>query len=373
VKELKELWQRCFDDSDEFVDMYFRLCCSHRTAMYIRSGGAIVSSLQMPCYTMTFEGTGIPVAYIAGACTHPGFRGRGLMARLLVESLNRMVRENILLSVLIPAGSGLADYYAKAGFAYAFFRSPARQSVLPAEQGTSAVAVGEGVLHVEYTTVLEPAVANYFIEKTRCRPNYIQHTIADLEAVVADLRMSGGSVSVARSAGRIVGVLFAYPDGGVLKITEWLADDDSLRNRLIDSAARHYRQPEAVWFELPVRSVGEQAFGMARIINAKAILSLYAAAHPREQAAIHLTDEQLALNNGYYYISNGACTFIPEAAEGKDLELKGKHSNVAEGKHLELKGKHSNVAEGKHLELTTHELSVMIFDRIRPYMSLMLE
>ncbi|MDR0745191.1 MAG: GNAT family N-acetyltransferase [Mediterranea sp.] len=335
---IKELWKLCFHDSDEFVDMYFRLRYSSETTMYIQSGSMIVSSLQMPYYAMTFEGTGIQTAYISGACTHPDFRGKGIMARLLTESFGRMARKNIPLSILIPANPGLVDYYARTGYACAFFRSRIERKV-------SDIVIDKGNLHIEHTINFGRSIFDYFTEKAYSRSNYVQHTTADLEAVIEDLRISGGSVTVARHApqGRIAGLLFAYPENGYLKITEWFADNDGVRDNLIREAACHYQLPKVVRFELPTRSAGEQPFGMARIINAKMILSLYATAHPEKRISIQLTDEQLVCNNGYYYIDNGVCIFSPKALENE------------------------------HLGLTAHELSAMIFDRTRLYMSLMLE
>ena len=82
---------------------------------------------------------------------------------------------------------------------------------------------------------------------------------------------------------------------------------------------------------------------MARIINAKMILHLYATTHPDEQINIKLTDEQLAFNTGYYYINKGVCTFSKKALKDE------------------------------YLELNTQELSALLFDKVRLYMSLMLE
>lgn len=338
MKELKELWKCCFHDSDEFVDMYFRLCYRDDTALYLRSGGRIVSALHTPCYAMTFEGTEIQTAYISGACTHPDFRGKGIMTRLLAESFDRMVQRHIPLSILIPANPGLIDYYARTGYACAFFRSQTEQNV------PDRVADGDN-LHIEHATRLEPPAFDYFTEKAYGRPNGVQHTAADLEAVMEDLRMSEGGVTVARHApqGRIAGLLFAYPEEDALKITEWFADDEAVRDRLIREAARRVRLSKAIRFELPTHSTGEQPFGMARIIHAKRILSLYAAAHPEKRINIRLTDEQLIGNNGYYYIGDGVCTCSPVALESE------------------------------HLGMTVHELGTMIFDQTRLYMSLMLE
>lgn len=345
-EKVKELWKLCFDDSDEFVEMYFRLRYTNETTMYLQSGNMIVSSLQMPCYPLTFEGNEIQAAYISGACTHPDFRGKGVMAQLLAESFSRMVQKNIPVSFLIPANPGLYDYYAKTGYAKAFFRSQKKQQV-------SDITVAKGNLHFEHTTTSDQRIFDYFIKKALQRPNYIQHTSADLEAVMEDLRMSGGSITIARhgsqtssqqaSHGRIAGILFAYPEDDYLKVTEWFADNDGIRDNLFREAAHYHNQSDILWFERPTHSAEEQAFGMARIINAQKMLELYAAAHPEKKINIHLTDEQLTFNNGYYSINRGSCSFSQKP-----------HQNG-------------------HIEMTIQQLSTLVFDEARLYMSLMLE
>ncbi len=85
-----------------------------------------------------------------------------------------------------------------------------------------------------------------------------------------------------------------------------------------------------------------QVLGMARIINAKTMLQRYAAEHPELELSIHLTDEQVSANNGYYYLNNG------------------KYMNSA--KRL----------PGSHLALTIGELTEKILAPSSPYMSLML-
>jgi len=338
-QEVKELWKLCFNDSDEFVEMYFRLRYSSDTTMYIQSGNMIVSSLQMPYYPMTFEGTEIQTAYISGACTHPDYRGKGVMAHLLAESFSRMVQKNIPLSVLIPANPGLYDYYAKTGYARAFFRTQIEQNV-------SDIAIAKGNLRFEHITAYDQRIFEYFTKKAYSRPNYVQHTATDFEAVMEDLRIGEGTVTVATRRGardKIVGILFSYPEGDHLITPEWFADNDGIRDNLFREAARHHQRSKITRFELPNHSTDEEPFGMARIINAKMMLGLYASAHPDSMINIHLTDEQLTFNNGYYYINDGICTFSP------------------------------NALKGEHLELNAHELNALIFNDVRLYMSLMLE
>lgn len=344
-EEVKKLWKLCFNDSEEFVEMYFRLRYSSETTMTIQSGNQVIASLQMPYYPITFEGAEIQTAYISGACTHPDFRGKGVMAQLLTESFSRMIQKNIPLSILIPANPGLYDYYARTGYAPAFFRTRIEEKV-------SDITAIKGNLHFKHITSADKYIFDYCAEKAYQRPNCVQHTPEDFEAIMEDLRIAGGSATIATTSGRshenstvvpLRGILFAYPEEGYLKVTECFADNNTIRDNLIREAANYHGCAKILRFELPNHSDKEESFGMARIINAKTILHIYATTHPDEKINIELTDEQLTFNNGYYYIANGSCTFSKKPQENE------------------------------HLKLTTQELAQRLFDQIRLYMSLMLE
>ncbi len=53
-EQVKALWKICFDDSEEFVEMYFRLRYKTEVNVAIQSGDEVISALQMLPYPMTF-------------------------------------------------------------------------------------------------------------------------------------------------------------------------------------------------------------------------------------------------------------------------------------------------------------------------------
>ena len=82
--------------------------------------------------------------------------------------------------------------------------------------------------------------------------------------------------------------------------------------------------------------------GMARIVDAKTFLQIYAASYPNIEMNIELTDKVLTTNNGYYYLCKGKCMFSKERLPGS------------------------------HSQLTIGELCEKILLPLKPYMSLML-
>ena len=119
-EKVKKLWKLCFNDNDEFVDMYFNLRYNSEVNVAIESGDEVIAALQMLPYPITFHGNSVPTAYISGACTHPDYRSRGVMRELLSQAFGRMYRNNIALTTLIPAEPWLFGYYARVGYATAF-------------------------------------------------------------------------------------------------------------------------------------------------------------------------------------------------------------------------------------------------------------
>lgn len=129
-EKVKALWKLCFDDSDQFIDMYFRLRYKSEINVVIESGNEVISALQMLPYPMSFCGKQVATSYISGACTHPDFRNRGVMRQLLSQAFARMLPNGIFFSTLIPANPWLFDYYARIGYAPVFQYST-KEIILP--------------------------------------------------------------------------------------------------------------------------------------------------------------------------------------------------------------------------------------------------
>src|SRR5574344_124496 len=107
--QVMNLWKLCFDDSDEFIELYFKLRFNNNVNIYIESGSQVISALQVLPYPFTFYGTEFQSSYISGACTHPEYRNRGVMKRLIAETFARMSSIGVTFATLIPAEDWLYD------------------------------------------------------------------------------------------------------------------------------------------------------------------------------------------------------------------------------------------------------------------------
>lgn len=338
-EKVRQLWERCFHDSPAFTDLYFRMRYSNEVNIAIQSGASVIAALQMLPYPMTFCGKTIDTSYISGACTHPDFRGKGVMRELLAESFGRMHTQGILLSTLIPAEPWLFDYYTRSGYAPVFH---VQTDIFTKD--TDSILTPD--YSITITDSFDPQLYACFEQKMQQRPCCIQHTAEDFKVILADLRLSGGHIYLLHPMQQYdatTAMAFVYPDepNGLL-VGELLADSEEEARLLLQHICQMNGQTN-LRLLCPVSKEREgEKLGMARIIDVHAVLQLFAATHPNIEWNLTITDEQLDVNNGYYYLNNGHC--------------------MKSVKRL----------TGSHLALTISELTTKILAPQHPYMSLML-
>ena len=265
-EQVKKLWKLCFNDSDEFTEMYFRLRYNNEVNIAIQSGEEVIAALQILPYPMTFGGKEISTGYVSGACTHPDYRNRGAMRELLSQAFARMQQNGVAVSTLIPAEPWLFDYYAGTGYA-------------PVFKYASTTFTASDKTNSNETVVLEKAndyqedIYSYLNRKMRERPYCIQHTETDFRVILSDLQLSKGHVYTLNQSGRILALAIAYPAGSVWHVGEIVAETPDMRTLLLQRICKLLHIPSIQVSAPPAEEQeGLQPLGMARIINAKEIL-----------------------------------------------------------------------------------------------------
>lgn len=333
-EQVKALWKVCFDDSEKFIEMYFRLRYKAEVNIAIQSGNEVISALQMLPYPMTFGGETVQTSYISGACTHPEFRGKGVMRELLSQSFARMSRNGVHFSTLIPAEPWLFDYYARMGYA-PVFKYSTKEIVLPEFIPSKEIAIS-------LVSEFQEEVYSYLNKKLSERSCCIQHTPEDFQVIMADLAISEGALLVAGQKNEIKGIAIIYKRDKQIIINEFGADDKDVEHSLLHAIRQHTGCNRMVQLLPPEDGQPQHPLGMARIISAKEVLQIYAAAFPKDEMQLELSDKQLSVNNGCYYLYNGKCMYSAKRLPGT------------------------------HIQMNISELSNRILQPLKPYMSLML-
>ena len=285
-------------------------------------------------YPMTFCGEMVQTSYISGACTHPDFRSKGVMRELLSQSFARMLRNGIQFSTLIPAEPWLFDYYKRMGYATVFQYS-VKEMTLPEFIPSKEIAVN-------VVSKPQDEVYSYLNKKLSERPCCIQHSAEDFQVIMADLPISGGNLFVAKQANEIWGIAIIYKRENCIIINELLAEDKDTEYSLLFAIKQYTGCNHIIQLLPPDKELPQHSLGMARIINAKEVLQIYASAFPEDDMQLEVSDKQLSVNNGYYYLSDGKCRYSAERLPGA------------------------------HIQTNISELTEKILKKLNPYMSLML-
>lgn len=302
--ETRHLWERSFADPRAFIDLYFREKYRTERNEVIMRDGRVVSALQKLPYPITYGGHMLPASYISGACTDEAYRRRGLMGELLDQTHRAMQAEGAVLGFLIPATPELASYYAKFGYTPCFRFAWDTVTAQPLAEGVEVVQATEPPLEYIRTRMQE-------------RPMCVQHPVADLRAVVDDMRLAGDSLWEARRGTLVVAVAICRAESDGVLLRECIYDAEADRDALIAGVAAHYGRNDLDVID--TTATKGDYFGMARIIDAEVMLAAYAALHPDKHCVLNVTDPLLVENNGCFSISEGQCcrlsSVLPDAEE----------------------------------------------------------
>ena len=256
-----------------------------------------------------------------------------------------MYRNDIAFTTLIPAEPWLFGYYARVGYATAF-RYGKRTFHLPTDEtdAPSLTSSAETGWCFQAYTDYDEVVYQYLNRKMQERPCCLQHTKTDFYVILADLNLSCGCIFTLSDESGIAALAIVYPDeeASKLYIKELLADTPEAEHSLLTRICQNMHTETLDIIMPPIKDQSSFDLGMIRIIQAKPVLQLYAAAHPEEEMNIDLIDNELSANNGYYYLNKGKCMYS----------------------HRRLPGAHE--------QLTIGQLTEKVFASEQAYMSLML-
>lgn len=299
IDEMRNIWRECFNDTPEYVEMYFNNVYRDEDAIYIEDNGRIVSSLLLQQYQMLFHGSIVKTGYIAGACTRRKARGQGLMTQLMHRALSESARRGNLFTFLIPAQSHLYYFYEKFGFSTSVFGKDERYTSLHSFAG------GDG-----YTAVTPgpDRLYNAFSEMELTLPGSIIHSRRDFDNILLDNALDGGqyvAVALKENPDAIGAIAFAVTDDDTVVVKKILGTDGSAR---LAALARLRQLYPAMPFKVYAQAGATKApvaRGMARAVDVEAILSVIAASNPRWKCRIRVSDPILQFNTGSWRVGGG--------------------------------------------------------------------
>lgn len=302
-QQTRELWKTCFNDSEDFMDIYFKDKYTDESNLTIRHDSKVVAAMQLLPYRMTFYGAVEHVGYISGLGTLPEFRGKGYASNLLHEAHRRLYSQGATLSLLIPQDEELRHFYEKPQHG-AFWTSVFRQE-LPLD-----VSNDGRFDKIEVTRPDEwgEDLYIYYRRLTSELPFMVHPSENDFFAALEAADLQDGYVLVAHRKRRLVGFCLAVkePNGKVyirtLAITEAATRaafvDYLCKTCGVDKVYRRFCLPGSLKNSVP--------YAMARVVNVPLFLSYIATKNPGFQLHVGVEgDLDIPENNGWYIVENG--------------------------------------------------------------------
>ena len=124
----KELWLECFPEDDKaFVDWYYtdRTRPEYALGAFCEGEESPVAMLHMLPMKMRFNGRPTSVCFVAGVCTKPAERGKGLCSALFEKAFDIMTEKGFAATVLQPFDTG---FYERFGYKTFILRNRVRIS-----------------------------------------------------------------------------------------------------------------------------------------------------------------------------------------------------------------------------------------------------
>ncbi|AGA69068.1 acetyltransferase [Desulfitobacterium dichloroeliminans LMG P-21439] len=134
IVRLKEIWQRCFGDTDSFIDFYYTYRFkAEQTAVYLQDNSIAAMLTMIPIQWVDDlpEAIRIDGAMLYAIATHPDFQHQGIATELMDWAKNYLRDQQVELCVLVPAEAHLYKFYARQGYQEGFI---VQETVLSCEE-----------------------------------------------------------------------------------------------------------------------------------------------------------------------------------------------------------------------------------------------
>lgn len=315
-EEIKKLWLKTFDDSPEYVDMFFSRVYRDNDALTLfNDENQLTSTLLLQPYQMNFHGQEVAVDYICRAATRRNQRGKGYMTRLLHEALSESRRRGSMMTFLIPPENYLTFYYADRGFSQVAFVKELRYTAFHSFNCEGSYTLVEDIYGKETYAA--------FHRWEMAREGSIIHSQRDFLNIIDDNRMEGGHVAfVKNDEGKVVAGAFAAPRDGIVVVDDLLGDDDDARTGAM-------RQLRGFFNDLPFKLLapsdrqvgGLTPRGMARIVNPMKAFEIIARSDNNLRRHYRVTDTLLPENSHIYYICKGSVSIDDDYRGALDLDV----------------------------------------------------
>lgn len=163
----KQLWKRCFGDSNAYIDHFYEKFCTADQVLVVEQDGGIDSmAAVLPATLELSDSRQVPVGYVYALATNPNAQGKGNARHLLSYADKYIQEKGMKAMVLVPASPSLHRFFDALGMSECFGIRKVellKSSFTGNTEGTSMVPIGPeeynairesflmGTFHMTYT------------------------------------------------------------------------------------------------------------------------------------------------------------------------------------------------------------------------------
>lgn len=275
-QKVMNLWRLCFNDSEDFIQRYFKKIMPLNTLYTSMDGNQVVASLQTMHPFFKYYGKLLHCRYIYGVCTHPDYRRQGRMSELLNQLIEETNRIGTAFLLLIPAEDWLFDVYRQFGFTEAFF---IEDKIVTMERSPKHPSL---IRPVNFQTHRQ---ADYCEQRLQQYPLHIWADSSKFRFAVQDARSEGGDCFYYLEDREIRGVIIAAPRGDEVFVSLLLADTEAIERDLLAHVARRFGCPTVHYRVMSTQGKG-RPYAMAILSNPKSAFPIWKENHPDSQLTL---------------------------------------------------------------------------------------
>lgn len=311
IDQFKELWKELFNDSDEYINWYFKNIFKDNSYKYLKDESEVIGMLFENKYKIGVNDIELASKYIVGVGVVPHRRGEGVMNELLLNSIFDAKNNNCDILYLTPIDKHI---YSKYGFSYVSTLSKYLIDFEVLKEFKKQSKLKKINKNSIDETLLKKLVAAYSFASS----NYfsrVKREIKDFKNILSEVFLENGSVYLSEnSSGEIDGYIFLLKNENIFVKELIFNSNESLSSllSLIYGYKNYYKNVEILSSE---NSYLEDYFGSSsktiknkvqvRIIETNKFLQILSKRlKSDEQITISIVDNIIKENNSTFILTN---------------------------------------------------------------------
>ncbi len=303
----RELYEIAFPEDDrEFVDYYYEEIASRNEIFAAFDGEQIVSMVHLNFYELIVGGRTANIPYLVAVATHPAYRHRGLMRRVLQSSLTYLKKKKVPFAFLMPAKEAI---YTPFDFRYI---SCQRRTEIEVKEYLNRESL-------DCHRASEADIPDLVWFSRRClqkyQATYVNRTEQYYERLLKEQAVQNGDIAVLSREGMICGWFYTTEDEEGPSVREAVTEIEN-EPFLLPAIARCFRYDSKVKLYAVPKSIEgtDQPLMMGRILDVSSYMELVQEQLP-DKFCFSVKDEFLPENQGIYCFAEGKMTKCSEEPE----------------------------------------------------------